>query len=74
MRRPSLAHSPRFPRMTIRRWMILIAIVAVDLAAIFQDVSHTLATLAFFGTCAAVLISPAMLALIVLADDDSEPT
>ena len=39
----------RLPRMTTRRWMVLIAVVAVDLTLIVQRASHPLATIVFFG-------------------------
>ena len=60
----------RLPRMTIRRWIVLIAVAAVDLALIEQKYSHPVSHLAFFGTGAVVLLSPVMLLLLMLAADD----
>ena len=60
----------RFPRMTIRHWMILGAVAAADLALIVQDASHPLAHVAFFGTFAVLTLSPVMLLLVMLAADD----
>ena len=54
----------RLPRMTTRRWMVLIAVVAVDLTLIVQRVSASLTTFAI------VVISPAMLLLFMFAADD----
>jgi hypothetical protein len=56
--------------MTTRRWMILTVAAALDLALIVQRTSHPLATLAFFGTMAVVILSPAMLPLLLLASRD----
>ena len=60
----------RVPRMTTRRWMVLIAVVAVDLTLIVQRASHPLATIAAFGTLAVVVLSPVMLLLLMLSADD----
>jgi hypothetical protein len=60
----------RLPRMTTRRWMVLTAVVAVDLALIVQRASHPLATIAFFGTLAVVVLSPVLLLLLMLSADD----
>ena len=60
----------RLPRMTTRRWMVLIAVVALDLTFIVQGASHLLATIAFFGTLAIVASSPVMLLLLMLSADD----
>jgi hypothetical protein len=56
--------------MTIRRWMALIGVAAVDLTLIEQRYSHPLSFLAFSGTCAVVLLSPVMLLLLMLSADD----
>jgi hypothetical protein len=58
------------PRMTMRRWMVLLAVAAVDFALIVQRASHPLALLAFFGTLAVVMLSPVMLLLFLLSTDD----
>ena len=60
----------RLPRMTTRRWMVLIAFVAVDFTLIVQRASHPLATIAFFGTVSIVVLSPVMLLLLMLCADD----
>jgi hypothetical protein len=60
----------RLPRMTIRRWIFLIAMAAVDLTLIEQNYSHPVSQLAFFGTGAVALLSPAMLLLLMFAADD----
>jgi hypothetical protein len=60
----------RWPRMTMRRWAILIAVAAVDFTLIVQRASHPLATLAVFGTMAVVILLPAMLLLLALASQD----
>ena len=60
----------QLPRMTTRRWMVLIAVVAVDLTLIVQRASHPLAIIAFFGTLAVVAISPVMLLLLMLSAED----
>jgi hypothetical protein len=60
----------RLPRMTIRRWVVLIAVAAVDLTLIEQTYSHAVSQLAFFGTGAVVFLSPVMLLLLMLAADD----
>jgi hypothetical protein len=60
----------RPPRMTTRRWMILIVVVAVDLTLIVQRASHLLATIAFLGTLAVVALFPVMLLLLMLSADD----
>jgi len=60
----------RLPRMTTRRWMVLIAVAAVDCTMIVQRVSHPLSTVAFMGTIAVVILSPAMLLLLVLASQE----
>ena len=60
----------RLPRMTTRRWMVLIAVVVVDLTLIVQRSSHPVATIAFFGTLAVVALSPVMLLLLMLSADD----
>jgi hypothetical protein len=60
----------RLPRTTIRRWMVIIAVVAIDLTLIVQKYSHPLSQLAFFGTGAVALLSPVMLLLLMLAADD----
>jgi hypothetical protein len=60
----------RPPRMTTRRWMALIAVVAVDLTLIVQRASHPLATIAYFGTLAVVALSPVMLLLLMFCADD----
>jgi hypothetical protein len=56
--------------MTIRRWMVLIAVAAVDLTLVEPKYSHPLSRLAFFGTCAVILLSPVMLLLLMLSADD----
>jgi hypothetical protein len=56
--------------MTIRRWIVLIAVAAVDLALIEQKYSHAVSHLVFFGTGAVALLSPVMLLLLMLAADD----
>jgi hypothetical protein len=56
--------------MTIRHWMVLVAVAAVDLTLIVQGVSHPLAHLAFFGTLAVLALSPVPLVLVMLAADD----
>jgi hypothetical protein len=58
------------PRMTARRWMVLIALVAVGLTLIVQRASHPLATIAFFGTLAVVVLSPVIPLLLMLSADD----
>jgi hypothetical protein len=60
----------RLPRMTTRRWMVLIAVVAVDLTLIVQRASHPLAIIAFFGTLEVVVLSPVMLLLLMLGAED----
>ena len=60
----------RLPRMTTRRWMVLIAVVAVDLTLIVQRASHPLAIIALFGTFAVVVLSPVMLLLLMLGAED----
>jgi len=60
----------RLPRMTIKRWMIVVAVAAVDFTLIVQGPSHPLSTLAFFGTIALIVLSPAMLLLVMLASDE----
>jgi hypothetical protein len=60
----------RLPRMTMRRWMVLIAVVAVDLALIVQRASHPLAYVASFGTFALVPLSLVMLPLLMMSSDD----
>jgi hypothetical protein len=50
--------------------MILIAVVALDLTLIVQRASHPLAAMAFMGTMAVVILSPAMLLLLLLASQD----
>jgi hypothetical protein len=60
----------RPPRMTTRRWMVLIAVVAVDLTLIVQRASHPLAYVASFGTFTIVVLSPVMLLLLMLSADD----
>jgi hypothetical protein len=60
----------RFPRMPIRHWMVFVAMAAIDLTCIVQDASHPLATLAFFGTLAVLVLSPVMLLLAMLAAED----
>jgi hypothetical protein len=60
----------RLPRMTTRRWMVLIALVAVDLTLIVQRASHPLAYIASLGTFAVVVLSPLMLPLLMLGADD----
>ncbi len=62
--------SMRLPMMTTRRWMVLIAVVAVDLTVIVQRASDPLATIAFFGTLAVVVLSPVMLQLLMISTDD----
>jgi hypothetical protein len=56
--------------MTIRRWIVLIAVAAEDLALIAQNYSHPVSHLASFGTGAVVLLSPVILLLLMLATDD----
>lgn len=60
----------RLPRMTTRRWIVLVAVVAVDLTLIVQRASHPLAHMAFFGTAAAAVLSPVMLLPLMLSADD----
>jgi hypothetical protein len=60
----------RLLRMTSRRWMVLIALVAVDLTLIVQRASHPLAYIASMGTFAVVVLSPVMLPLLMLGADD----
>ena len=60
----------RLPQMTIRRWIVLIAVAAVDLSLIEQKYSHAVSHPAFFGTGAFVFLSPVMLLLLMLAADD----
>ncbi len=60
----------RLPRMTTRRWMVLIAVAAVDFTLIVQGASHPLSVLAFVGTIAVIILLPAMLLLLVLASRD----
>jgi hypothetical protein len=50
--------------------MVLIAIVAVDLTLIVQRASDPVATIAFQGTLAVVVLSPVMLLLLMLSADD----
>lgn len=54
----------------MRRWMILVAVCALDLALIVQRASHPLATVAFLGTMAVVPLLPVMWLLLVLASED----
>ena len=58
------------PRMTIRRWMIVIAVAALDFWAITQQYSHPWGSIAAFGTVAVLLMTPIWLLLFVLAQDD----
>ena len=67
---PTDPRTMRLPRMTAWRWMVLIAVVAVDLTLIVQQASHPLATVAFFGTLAVVVLSPEILLLLMLSADD----
>lgn len=60
----------RLPRMTLRRWLVVIAVAALDFAFIVQEASHPLAYLAFIGTIAVVILSNVMLLLFTLATDD----
>jgi hypothetical protein len=60
----------RLPRMTPRRWMVLVAVVAINLTLIVQRASHPRATIALFGTLAVVALSPVMLLLLMLSADD----
>jgi hypothetical protein len=55
--------------MTTRRWMVLVAFVAVDFTLIVQQASHPLATIAFFGTLAIVALSPVFLLLLMINAD-----
>jgi hypothetical protein len=55
--------------MTTRRWMVLIAVVAVDFTLIVQRASHPLATIAFLGTLAIVVLSPVFLLLLMMSVD-----
>jgi hypothetical protein len=50
--------------------MIVVAVAAVDFALIVQRASDPLATVAFMGTAAVVILSPAMLLLLMLASQD----
>jgi hypothetical protein len=60
----------RLPRMTIRRWIVLLAVATVGLTLIEQNYSHPVSQLAIFGTGAVALLSPVMLLLLMLAADD----
>jgi hypothetical protein len=60
----------RLPRLTIRHWVVLIAVAAVDFTLLVQSASHPLAHLALFGTLFVVILSPVMLLLFVIAADD----
>jgi hypothetical protein len=60
----------RWPRMTTRRWTIVIAVAALDFTLIVQRASMPLSVLATFGTMAVVILSPAMLLLLALASED----
>src|SRR5262249_7813343 len=60
----------RWPRMTARRWMIVIAVAAPDLALIVQRTSPPLAVPAFRGTMAFILLLPVMWGLLGLASED----
>jgi hypothetical protein len=60
----------RLPRMTVRRWMILIAVAAVDCLLIVQRISDPLANVALVFAFAVVILSPAILILSMLAADD----
>ena len=62
-------YAMRLPRMTIRRWVVFIAVAALDVALIVQTASHPLAHSAFFATLFVVILSPVMLALFMLAAD-----
>jgi hypothetical protein len=66
----SRSFAVRLPRMTTRRWAVIVVLTAVNFAMIVQPGSHPLAFLAFLGTLAAVILSPAMLLLIVISGDD----
>jgi hypothetical protein len=57
------------PRMTTRRWMLVIAVVAIDLYAIFQRYSDPLAYLSVATTCAVILFSIPMLVLLAFVED-----
>ena len=60
----------RLPRMTIRRWVVVIAVAAIDFTLIVQEASHPLALIAFFGTLFMIILSPVTLLLLTLAADD----
>jgi hypothetical protein len=60
----------RLPWMTIRRWVFLIAVTAVDVALFVQRASHPLALVAFLATLAMIVFSPIMQLLFILAADD----
>jgi hypothetical protein len=60
----------RLPRMTMWRWIVLIAFLAVGLTLIVQRASHPLATIAFFfGWLIAILRILMYLRWLVSADD-----
>ena len=60
----------RLPRMTTRRWVIVIAVMAIDFAAIVQRLSDPLATVATFSAVTMVILAVPMLLLLSLAGDD----
>jgi hypothetical protein len=60
----------RLPRMTIGRWMIVIAVMAIDFAAMAQKFSDPLATVATFSTMAILILAAPLLLLLSLAEEE----
>ena len=60
----------RLPRMTTRRWMAVVAVVAIDCVALTHKSPDPLAVLATFTTVATILLVPALILLCVVASGD----
>jgi hypothetical protein len=60
----------RRPKMTTRRWMIVVAVAAVDFALIVQRASDPLSYFALYVAIANIILLPAMLLLFVIASPD----
>jgi hypothetical protein len=60
----------RLPRMTTRRWMFSVAVVAIDCVALTHKSPDPLAVLATFTTVATILLVPALILLCVVASGD----
>ncbi len=56
--------------MTIGRWMIVIAVMAIDFAAMAQKFSDPLATVATFSTMAILILAAPPLLWLSLAEEE----